>query len=151
MNPNERITLEGEAILRFDKAFVARLVDHARSSPESRANYGEHDATPALWLVGDAGVYLMSNGSPPTSHSGQILTAPADGCDPQFDPVESWRPIHNLFAEGSDFALTIALADIDAALSEARDQIILVGSEDHYTIYSDIEYERISGRSVPLS
>jgi hypothetical protein len=151
VNPIERVTLEGEAILRFDKALVARLVDHARNSPESRANYGDRDAKPALWLVGDAGVYLMSNGSPAIAHDGQILTAPADGCDSECDPVANWRPIHNLFAEGSDFALTIALANVEAALSEAHRQIVLVGNEDSYTIYGDVEYERICGRSMPLN
>jgi Protein of unknown function (DUF3085) len=149
VNPTERITSEGEAILRFDKALVSRLVIHARNAPASQGPYEEGDAEPALWLVGDAGVYLISNGSPPVRRGRQILTAPAEGCDSQCDPVENWRPIHKLFDDGSDFALEIPLTQVEAALSKARSQIVLVGNGDHYSIYSDAEYERIAGGSAP--
>jgi len=147
-----KLNSDGEAILRFEKAVVRRLVEHARNAPKSRSAYGEQDAGPALWLVGDAGIYLMSNGLPPISHTGEILkgnggaktpylTAPAVGCD----PAEKWRPLHEVFSEGSDFVLAIPVAEIEAALSGARNQIVLVGNEDDYTLYSDVEYELIAG------
>ena len=151
-----KLNSDGEAILRFEKAVVRRLVEHARNAPKSRSAYGEQDAGPALWLVGDAGIYLMSNGLPPISHTGEILkgngaakipylTAPAAGCDPRYDAAETWRRLHKVFSDGSDFVLAIPIEEIEAALSASRSQIILVGKEDHYAVYSDVEYEATTG------
>jgi hypothetical protein len=156
VNPNDqpasKLNSAGEAILRFDKATVRRLVEHARNSPKSRSAYGEQDAGPALWLVGDAGIYLMSNGLPPISYTGEILkgngggktpylTAPAVGCDPRYDSAEKWWPLHEVFSEGSDFVLAIPIGEIETALSGSRFQIVLVGNEDGYALYSDVEYD----------
>jgi hypothetical protein len=109
-----------------------------------------------LWLVGDAGIYLISNGLPPISHMGEILTgngeaktpyltAPAAGCDPRYDAVDNWRPLHKVFSEGSDFVLAIPVGEIETALSGSRSQIVLVGNEDRYALYSDVEYDTIAG------
>jgi hypothetical protein len=43
---------------------VWRLIDHATNSPKSVAYYDE-DVGRCLMLVGDAGIYLMSNSEPP--------------------------------------------------------------------------------------
>ena len=49
--------------LRFDLREVARLLAHAKTSPEALTLYGE-DTGAGLWWIKDDGTYLMSNGSP---------------------------------------------------------------------------------------
>lgn len=44
---------------------VLPLLDHTEAAKKHRPLYGGDDtAVPGLWLVHDAGVYLMSNGDP---------------------------------------------------------------------------------------
>lgn len=92
--------------LTFDPDTVARLMQHARSCeehvPTLRQSYNQHGARiqeprvgPALWLVGDKGIYLMSNGHPrleersPGGHLRPIV-AYAHQCDPRTMPVRVW-------------------------------------------------------------
>ena len=55
-------------IIHFERASVARLLAHSRAAPSHEPSYAERYAnirpTAGLWLVGDQGVYLMSNGRP---------------------------------------------------------------------------------------
>jgi len=51
--------------LHFDKEAVDRILEHSRNAETNNSLYGEPDTERAgLWIVGDEGVYLMSNGSP---------------------------------------------------------------------------------------
>lgn len=155
-----RLTPDGRAILKFEKTTVWRLADHARNAPKSQKTYGQRRPKPALWLVGDAGVYLMSNGSPQISSEGRVprdgkateipyLTAPAEGCNPERDELDDWWPIHNALAEGSDFVHDIPLAVIETALDGCTNQIVLIGNEDGYDVLSDIEFGELeAGKSV---
>jgi len=52
------VTME---MLKFNAAGVARLIAHTRKAKTHRLSFGETKAEPALWLIGDSGVYLMSN------------------------------------------------------------------------------------------
>ena len=52
-------------ILHFDQALVRRLIAHSKAAPSRRPTSGQAEpAPPGLWLVGDEGVYAMSNGLP---------------------------------------------------------------------------------------
>lgn len=80
-------------ILTFKAAEVKRLIDHTRAAPEHSEFYGE-TVGPALMLVGDRGVYLMSNGIPhlqaedkTDNHS---VVAYAEGCNPETDEFDVW-------------------------------------------------------------
>lgn len=68
------ISNEGKVILKFGTATIWRLVDHARNAPRSLPSYGRSVPKRALWLVGDSGVYLMSNGSPAMGENGKLIT-----------------------------------------------------------------------------
>jgi hypothetical protein len=119
----KRLDANGNAVLRFDKTTIWRLRDHAKNAPESKKAYSwdEEKPVPALWLVGDSGLYLMSNGSPPILDTGEVLkgtyepgkvkflSAKAQGCDPSVDDVESWWPLQNAVDEGNDFVQPIPL------------------------------------------
>lgn len=148
-----RRTPEGEAILRFDRAMVWRLVDHARNAPSHLGSYGEKHAKAALWLVGDSGIYLMSNGSPPLLGDGKIveadkaklslrLVAYAEGCGPS-NEFDDWWPVHHMIAEGSDFSITIAMDRILEALESSSSQIVIVGTEEAISVYGDAEYSSV--------
>lgn len=53
------------ANLKFDSAILKELIDHAKASTEWSMGYASNTPpAPALFLVGDEGVYLMSNGKP---------------------------------------------------------------------------------------
>ena len=52
-------------ILHFDQALVHALLTHSKAASARRTTSGQaKPAGPGLWLVGDEGVYLMSNGIP---------------------------------------------------------------------------------------
>jgi len=54
--------------LRFDASKVLPVAEHALAASAHKESFGQDQGGPALWLVKDAGVYLMSNGAP-----GQLL------------------------------------------------------------------------------
>ena len=81
-------------VLEFKASEVARIVRHALTAPEHRSAYGqEENPGPQLWLVGDQGVYLMSNGSP-ADDTGEtntkLFVSYAKGCNPEADDFDTW-------------------------------------------------------------
>lgn len=72
--------------LRFPLPDVLALADHAISAPGHKPTFADTAdgklPVPALWLVGDDGIYLMSNGLPEQPHPGggdRLLVVHADG------------------------------------------------------------------------
>jgi hypothetical protein len=153
-----RIGSDGRIILKFDKTIVWRLVDHARNSPINLKYYGE-ETGPAIWLVGDTGIYLMTNGHPRIAIDGLLiepgkeiekesLRAHADGCDPAIDELERWWDMHGVVDEGSDFCIPIPVQDFLSILPDAEHGVvIIVGSED-YVVYPDSEFKRVFGENA---
>jgi hypothetical protein len=80
-------------ILEFDLKAVVKQVGHALSATRWNAAPIERDGPrppgPALWLLGDHGVYLRSNGEPPLMRSKGELPTPivvyARGINPHND------------------------------------------------------------------
>jgi Abortive infection C-terminus/Protein of unknown function (DUF3085) len=153
LTATRRLDSKGRAVLRFDKNVVWRIRDHAKNSPKFKSSYGKRGTKPELWLVGDAGVYLMSNGEPPISYKGEVprtgreaetpyLAAYAHGCDPSQYEMEQWWPIHNSVAEGSDFVIPIPLTAIDKALAKCNSEIVIVVGRSSQHLYTDVQYDR---------
>jgi hypothetical protein len=144
------ITSDGRVILKFPFAAVWRMVDHARNSPKSLPNYAEKRPRPALWLVGDGGIYLMSNGSPAMGTDGKILrdtkraqrrfVVHAEGCNPDVNEFDNWWPVHNKIADGDDFSFTIALKALDETLPLCREHLVIVIGRNQYSIMPDTTY-----------
>jgi len=68
--------------LTFDTNTVERLLTHARTSKEHKALYeDETTKKPGLWLVGDDGIYLMSNGRPALPRDEEAAQRQKDGED----------------------------------------------------------------------
>lgn len=125
--------------LVFDIEQVAGLADHARNAPRNRMDfaqraeiYGEDDswtpqpgeedvARPAIWLVKDEGIYLMSTGIYPEGHEralpgGRMAVAYAVGFDPRRDDrLDVWDRARDAVG-GDDFADPLPLEWVDAAV-----------------------------------
>ena len=95
--------------LEFNGDAVRELFEHARNSKEFRGVYGSAPE-PALILVHDQGVYLMSAGIPalPDPHrpKGHKVVY-AQGCHPERDD-EWWEEARDLVG-GDDFAEALPL------------------------------------------
>jgi hypothetical protein len=108
------VTSDGAVTLKFDVAMVWRLVDHARTAKRQMTYYGTRLRKRCLCLVGDSGIYLMSNGLPAMDHKGNLVTkkksvgigrlvAMAAGCNPAYNAFEDWWFVHNAIDGGNDF------------------------------------------------
>lgn len=155
-----RIGSDGRIVLVFEKSAVWRLIDHSRNSSDHLEFYGQ-DTGPAIWLVGDSGIYLMSNGQPRLGEDGLLiepgkelevysLRVHADGCDPRMDDFERWWIVHGAIDEGSDFCIPIPAENMLSALQEATTKIVIVVGEEDYSVYPDNEFERVFGENSLL-
>jgi len=90
--------------LRFRTADLLPLIAHALAAKEHDPAFGDpKPAGPALWLVHERGVYLMSNGMPRLlDDNGRSRVAYAEGCDPDRDP--EWWETSEALVGGDDFA-----------------------------------------------
>jgi hypothetical protein len=61
-------------ILRFKTKDIRKLIEHCRKSKKHGAAYGQGNG-PALWLVHDEGIYLMSNGIPAMPRANRVVYA----------------------------------------------------------------------------
>lgn len=89
-------------ILHFNSAGVRRLIEHVRSCSEHRTLY-KKKVGPGLFLVGDNGIYLSSNGIPEILEDGTLwnrtdpwpsgtsrLVVYAEECNPKTMPFDAW-------------------------------------------------------------
>ncbi|WP_427451618.1 abortive infection family protein [Litorimonas sp. WD9-15] len=131
----ERVTPDGNLVLKFDQATVWRLIDHTRNAPKHRTYCGS-DAREGLWLVGDVGLYLMSNGIPAIDQSGIIrkkldegssnLCVWADGYDYNHSNFDNVNGLHRLVENGSDFCFFLETDQFIEALQDSEKEIIVV-------------------------
>lgn len=124
------------ARLTFDAADVRRVVEHSLAAPEQSPQITGYDRktgraittpveSPAVILVHDQGVYLMSNGRPRDIVEGETsFAAYARSCDPRKDG-EWWDAARNLVG-GDDFAETLPWAvQLKDALDRGAKTIII--------------------------
>jgi hypothetical protein len=106
--------------LTFDRATVDKLIAHAKAAPEHRAPYGGGDpAPPGLFLVGDDGVYLFSNGIPPLMNpeTTKHVVVYAAEVDPTKLPFEEWWANKQAGYGGDDGMDLLPLTDLERALA----------------------------------
>ena len=114
-------------ILHFPRRLVDRLVDHARIAPAHCKSYAQKitephaPVRPGLFLIGDNGVYLMSNGEPPLLQSGETprdrhVVAYAREINPEILPFDTWYDAKRHAFGGDDGVELIPLGDIVSAL-----------------------------------
>lgn len=124
------------AILSFPAAPLRRLIDHARAAPDHNMGWSDAAPQPALFLVGDDGIYLMSNGIPrdlrEAGGSGAYVVH-ALGLNPNTDP-DWWEAKRASFGV-DDGAETLALIDeIDLQLCRGEAFIRLEITPDAITL-----------------
>jgi hypothetical protein len=108
------------ARLIFKASDVRRVVEHSIASPEQSRHVIDYDAktgepitkavdAPAVLLVHDQGLYLMSNGNPRDIVKGtSSFVAYARGCDPVAD--DDWYDTAHALVGGDDFGETLPWA-----------------------------------------
>lgn len=132
------------AKLVFKVSDVKRIVEHSVNAAEQNpiAYTGEPVSKPAIVIVHDMGVYLMSNGTPadldnePDDHVTKAFCAYAKGCDPVKD-ADYWDTSRDLVG-GDDFAETLEIAeDILAFITlNPRKRVIQIEmTEDSWKIH----------------
>jgi len=137
--------------LHFELALVQRLLAHAKNAPEHRPTFDQmcdgqfrrdgttfdfdgssaefptsEDVDPAkipagLWLVGDRGVYLMSNGAPPLLLSGSSsshVVAYAAECDPR--SPGGWWDVKRAAFGGDDGTVFLEASFIEGLIARGR-------------------------------
>lgn len=107
-------------ILRFPHEGVARLIAHTRACTSFNPNLAEKvdQIAPkaALWLVGDQGVYLMSNGKPELRDGDKAFVVYAREVDPTKLPFEEWWAAKRASFGGDDGCGALPLEKIEAVL-----------------------------------
>ncbi len=111
--------------MRFTIDGVRKLVAHCSQCSTYRRFYSE-DSGPAIWLAGDQGVYLVSNGMPglPLIQegrpplAGQQFVVYAEGISPSDPGWWSQKSIHFGGEEGVD---AIPLSEVQALLKAANE------------------------------
>jgi hypothetical protein len=123
--------------LIFNAADVRRVVEHSIASPKQLPmayTKDEFPEEPAVVLVHDQGIYLMSNGDPRDLERGDhSFCAYAQGCHPQNDP-EWWDTARDLVG-GDDFGETLPWArKMAEMLAKGATQIIIGFSEKQLSL-----------------
>jgi hypothetical protein len=129
--------------LVFKAADVHRVVEHSIAAPKQGGVVVDYDvetgkaitkpvSAPAVLLVHDKGVYLMSNSEPrdimPGANSVRSFVAYALGCHPITDP--DWREMSRSLVGGDDFGKTLPWANEIKALLEAGAREIVIEVSD---------------------
>jgi hypothetical protein len=150
------IAADGTVTLKFDIATVWRLVDHARTSPRQMSYYGKRLRKRTLCLVGDSGVYLISNGLPAMDAEGNLigrkrkgqpirrLVSMAVGCDPAYNAFEDWWAVHNAIDGGNDFSHPIPIKEFEEVLPRCKTHVVMRLKADSYQITSDTDLDTAS-------
>lgn len=103
---------KGIITLTFDLEAVRRIIDQTRDATRfKRAHSDPSTEVPALWLVADLGVYLMSNRV--TDPGEDITVVYAQEANPKTVPVKDWAPYHDALHDGDDGLDLIPLEHID--------------------------------------
>ncbi|WP_457578162.1 DUF3085 domain-containing protein [Ensifer adhaerens] len=110
----------------FSITEVRAVLARGRADAEANGGYRlpyqgispDTDARPGLWLVGDEGVYALSNGK--LAEGQRPLVTYAEECDPKTKP-DYWRYKRRYFGgdDGVDFIDAVELEQLFAAQPQA--------------------------------
>lgn len=121
------------AVLVFDAKSVERLVEHALCAPEHEMGWAsEATPKPALQLVGDQGVYLMSNGRPPDKRDAQdgCFVAYARGLNPHTDP-DWWQTKRATYGGDDGADILDVIDDVQLLMRRGETEIRIEIDENH--------------------
>jgi len=119
------------AVLNFNALALRRLVDHAKAAPEHDMGWSEDPAKPALVLVGDQGVYLMSNGKPADQREAQKGNYVAYATDHNPNRDTGWWDAKRASFGADDGAETLDIIDsVDLLLKRGETEIRIQIEDD---------------------
>lgn len=121
------------ASLTFGATAVRRIITHAKSAPSHHMGWSEYLPQPAVILVGDQGVYLMSNGEPPLKHrtgSNRNFVAFAKGINPYCDP-NWWQAKRESFGADDGTECLLIIDDLQLLIDRGEEDIRLEITDDH--------------------
>jgi hypothetical protein len=114
-------------LMHFPRDTVEQLIAHAKAAPKHRALHGVRKTQkPGLWLVGDDGVYLLSNGDPALlafpndkdeAKRRKQVVAYARECNPLTMQPDKVDDVKVRAFGGDDGLLFIPLTDFEGALA----------------------------------
>ena len=122
--------------LIFKAADVLRVVEHSLAAPKQGKRLSGPVEAPAVLLVHDDGVYLMSNGNPHDIAEGdRSYVAYAQGCNPKTD--KGWYDTARDLVGGHDFGEALPwAASIKALIDAGEQQIIIAVTADSLELLS---------------
>lgn len=124
------------AVLRFEAGDVRRIVTHAKTSLTHSMGWGEEDSHAAVFLAGDHGVYLMSNGEPRDKrcdHPRRNFVAYAKGINPETD-AGWWEAKRDSYG-ADDGADTLPIIDqLELLIARGEVEIRLEISDEHVSV-----------------
>lgn len=107
--------------LTFYTFEVERLLEHTMAAKKHEKLYDiEGTDKPGLLLVGDSGVYFMSNGRPGPSHKGDQHIAVAVNCNPKTNAFDDWWAVKQATFGGDDGCEFVDAETIQRWVKEAR-------------------------------
>lgn len=120
------------AVLIFEAISVQRLVEHAKCAPQHAMGYSDAQPKPALMLVGDQGVYLVSNGEPAdkAEDAPSCFVAHARGHNPNIDH-DWWDAKRASFGGDDGVEVLDIIPAVDLLLSRGEAEIKIEINDDH--------------------
>jgi hypothetical protein len=112
-------------LYHFDIEPVKRLLEHARASDKHQVLYDNPDTdAPGLWIVGDQGLYILSNGDPrflraaddPEREHSIVFAVYADEANPWTLPFDQWWEAKRQGFGGDDGVEFLPVIEIDRQL-----------------------------------
>ncbi|MBA4372255.1 MAG: hypothetical protein C0402_05285 [Thermodesulfovibrio sp.] len=116
--------------LRFEKNKLLEAIKHCRSG-EPKPLYGKKTGA-GLWLVGDEGIYLMSNGSSP----GWPVVY-AEECNPKTLDFETWWSVKRRSFGGDDGVEFISAEAVESILIACDSHLVINLTPRNYQLLSD--------------
>lgn len=129
--------MAGTLTFPIDDRFKS-IVEHARQAKEHRPTYGQENPQPALWLVKDQGVYLMSNGAPmqqnPNVENKKAIVCYAKECDPTAKEFDDWYDASRRIMGGDDGCDALELETFEKAIAQGVKAIKIKVTEKSLSI-----------------
>jgi hypothetical protein len=117
------------AIIQFKAAEVAQAIAHAETAETNHIAYTNAITKPGLWLVGDEGVYLTSNGS--FSEHLKDPIAYAVGINPMVDDSDTWADAKDRVFGGDDGVVDVpGIDELKERIASGVEFICLDMNED---------------------
>jgi len=108
-------------ILKFNAKEVQRLLDDSKNATERKTSLDDPTGSPGLWLVGDMGIYFMSNskegiaGENHTPETPNHFVVYANECNPHDN--EDWYYIKRHSFGGDDGIIFVSAEQIEPCLT----------------------------------